>query len=145
MSKINSEMIGNTGFNASVDIFHRALDVQTLRQSVIANNIANSDTPNFKRTEVNFEESLKRALQGKNNSDLAAARTHPNHVSFDQSITYQDVRPRLHLDYATTGKNNNNNVDIEYESNALLQSRLSYSLYTNTIDRMFDRTRSVLN
>lgn len=35
------------------------LDAATKRQSVLANNVANNDTPNFKRSDVSFESFLR--------------------------------------------------------------------------------------
>ncbi|MFN3659816.1 MAG: flagellar basal body rod protein FlgB, partial [Brevinematales bacterium] len=39
-----------------------SLQATALRRQVIADNIANADTPFFKRAEVTFESQLKRAL-----------------------------------------------------------------------------------
>ena len=52
-------MFTNNNFGKSVDILHRSMDASMLRRSVVSNNIANSDTPEFKRTDVNFEAELK--------------------------------------------------------------------------------------
>ena len=51
-----------SSFTKTIDLLHRALDVSTLRYSVSSNNLANAEVPNFKRTDVNFESQLKRAL-----------------------------------------------------------------------------------
>jgi len=53
--------IGND-FSKTVDILQRAMDASLIRRDVISNNIANADVPNFKRSVVNFESELKRAL-----------------------------------------------------------------------------------
>ena len=55
-------MFINNNFGRTVDLLHRTMDVSLLRRSVIADNIANADTPNFKRSVINFESQLKRAL-----------------------------------------------------------------------------------
>ena len=55
-------------FTRSVDLLHRAMDASTLRYEVSANNLANSEVPNFKRTSVNFESQLKRALESEKNA-----------------------------------------------------------------------------
>ena len=39
-------------FQKTVDLLHRALDVNALRYTVSANNLANSEIPDFKRTSV---------------------------------------------------------------------------------------------
>ena len=133
-----------SGFEKTLDIAQRSLDAQTIRQEVIANNIANSDTPNFKRSVVNFESALKRALQQEGQPHFQAARTHAAHIAFRDPIQYQDVQPRRVLDWQTTAKNNNNNVDIEVESANLLQNQLQYNLLTDSVARMFQRLNIVL-
>ena len=55
-------MFVENGFGRNLDIMHRLMDTAVLRHNVIANNMANSETPNFKRSEVNFEKELKRRL-----------------------------------------------------------------------------------
>ena len=132
-------MVGKTA-----EVLHRTMDVELLRQNVIAHNIANSDTPNFKRSTVSFESELGRALAGENAPQFAAHRTHSAHVPFRSVRTYQDVRPVRQVDYATTAKNNGNNVDIEAESSNLLRSRLAYSLYTNSVSQIYNRVGIVL-
>ena len=47
-------------FTRTTDMLHRAMDVSTLRYQVTANNLANSEVPNYKSVEVNFESELKR-------------------------------------------------------------------------------------
>lgn len=131
-------------YGRAADLLHRSLDVELLRQDVIANNIANSDTPNFKRSEVNFESELRRALRNERSSRLFAARTDEGHISFRRPKRYDEVRPLRRLDYQTIAKNNGNNVDIEVESADLVRSRLAYSLYTNSISRIYSRIGIVL-
>ena len=53
------------------------MDVATLRRNVIANNIANANTPNFKRSDVNFESQLKRALDSEKIDACRSASTSP--------------------------------------------------------------------
>jgi flagellar basal-body rod protein FlgB len=48
-------MVENSTFNRSVDLLQRNMAVSTLRREVIANNIANAETPNFKRSEVSLK------------------------------------------------------------------------------------------
>ena len=49
-------------FTRSIELLQKALDVNSLRYQVTANNMANSEVPNFKRSVVNFESELKRAF-----------------------------------------------------------------------------------
>ena len=138
-------MFTDNSVGRSLDILHRNMDVSLLRQDVIANNIANADTPNFKRSEVNFESELKDALASEQKStEFTAARTHPDHISFHREIDYQSVRPHTRLDYATTADNNGNNVNIEQETMNYLNNQMSYTLMTQSVNEQFRRVNMVL-
>jgi hypothetical protein len=56
-------MFINSRFGQTVELLHRTMDVSVMRRQVISNNIANAETPHFKRTDVNFEAELKRAFE----------------------------------------------------------------------------------
>lgn len=119
-------------FARSVDLLHRAMDASTLRYQVSANNLANSEVPNFKRTSVNFESELKRAIE----SEKAAAdsfrmiTTDSRHIRSQGAVDYRSVEPRRVTDYLTTAKANGNNVDAEQEAMDILKTQLNYQLLT---------------
>lgn len=96
--------------NPSIDRISRALDASALRQNVIANNIANVDTPNYKRSEVRFEQFLQQELDAYKTS-FTGRRTDPRHLFIGRSG--QPVLPQIHVDQRTSMNNNNNNVDID--------------------------------
>jgi flagellar basal-body rod protein FlgB len=131
-------------FEKTVDLLKRGLDVSVLRRGVIANNIANAETPNFKRTELNFESALKRALDSEKVPAPRQFVTDSRHIPFYQPIDYRTVRPRLVLDYLTTAKNNGNNVDIEEEGMLALQNQLLYQTMAQAISSEFNRVNLVL-
>lgn len=137
-------MFLNNDFGKTVDIVHRTMDAATLRQQVLANNIANADTPNFKRSSLNFESELKRALESENVYKPSAALTNEKHISFDRKQDYRDVSPNRFLDYLTQTDNNGNNVDAEQESMLLLQNQLRYDLLTRSISNQFNQLNIVL-
>lgn len=131
-------------FEKTVDLLKRGLDVSVLRRGVIANNIANAETPNFKRTELNFESALKRALDSEKVPAPRQFVTDSRHIPFYQPIDYRTVRPRLVLDYLSTAKNNGNNVDIEEEGMLALQNQLLYQTMAQAISSEFNRVNLVL-
>ncbi len=137
-------MFLNNSFGKTLDIVHRSMDVALLRRSVISDNIANADTPNFKRSVINFESELKRALDTQHNSGLKAALTDRRHIPFHRQVSYRDVGPRRILDYLSTTDNNGNNVDIEEESMALLQNQLNYEIMTRMVTNQFSQMNLVL-
>ena len=111
---------------------------------MVTSSIANADTPNFKRSSLNFESELKRALESVNVRKASAALTHEKHISFDRVQDYRDVRPNRFLDYLTQTDNNGNNVDAEQESMLLLQNQLRYDLLTRSVSNQFTQLNIVL-
>ncbi len=138
-------MFDRTSFGRQVDILQRTMDVSLLRQNVIANNIANANTPNFKRSDVNFESRLRDAIQSSTRTPRFQERlTNERHIPFHQPMDYRDVRPRRVLDFMTTAKNNGNNVDMEVESMDLLNNQLMYQMMTRSVADSFARINLVL-
>jgi len=134
----------NNSFGKTLDILHRTMDASMLRHQVSANNIANADTPNFKRTTVNFESELKRALDSEKVDKPKAFLTHPKHIPFDKAQNYREVKPRRVLDYLSQTDNNGNNVNLEEESMLLLQNQLRYNMLTRSVSEQFNRVNMVL-
>lgn len=138
-------MFENTTFGMTTGILKRGMDVAMLRRDVIANNIANADVPNFKRSTVSFESSLKKALESEGQRPLLEmARTDPKHLSNWQPTDWRTVEPRRTLDYLTTTKNNGNNVDPEQEMMDSLTNQLEYTLMVQAESYEFNQVNSVL-
>ncbi|MBP3561798.1 MAG: flagellar basal body rod protein FlgB [Treponema sp.] len=128
-------------FTRSVDLLQRAMDVTSLRYQVTANNLANSEVPNFKRTVVNFESELKRAFESeeKAKNGFQLTRTDSRHIELNKPYDYRDVEPRRVVDYTTTAKANGNNVDAETEANNILQIQMQYKLLTQLTNFEFSQ------
>ncbi len=94
-----------------------ALDGLALRQSVIADNIANVDTPGFRATAVDFESSLAAALQ---RGEMPSSGVNPLTLATDTP-----VGP------------NGNNVDLRKESLAAIQSQFQYQMMTRAVTDRF--------
>ena len=137
-------MIGNGVFGKNIDILHRAMDVNVLRRNVMANNIANADTPNFKRTFVNYEAQLTRALRSEGVKPFPALLTNERHIPFRRPQDYREVQPRRVLDYLSTSKNNGNNVDIEEEMVGVIENQLLYQTMAQALASEFTRVNIVL-
>ncbi|MGB9779290.1 flagellar basal body rod protein FlgB [Caldanaerobacter sp.] len=106
----------------NIDLLAKGLYASTVRSNVIANNIANVDTPNFKRSEVKFEEILKEALYG---NKLKGYVTHPSHIPIGPPLVYS-IRPEIYQINTTSMRLDGNNVDIDYEMSQLAKNQLYY-------------------
>jgi flagellar basal-body rod protein FlgB len=137
-------MFTNNTWGRSLDILQRSMSVNLYRQEVIANNIANSDTPNYKRQTVNFETSLSAALASERMPESNAYLTDENHIPFSRTIDYRTVVPRRVTDFLTTAKNNGNNVDIEVETTNYINQQLAYNMMVTSVNNNFQQMNIVL-
>ncbi len=133
-------------FSRTVDLLHRAMDVSTLRYQVTANNLANAEVPNFKRTSVNFESELKKALDSERAAPdgFVLKTADPRHIQTKGYTDYREVSPRRVLDYTTSAKANGNNVDAEQEAMNVLKIQLNYQLLTQLQSFEFAQVRTAL-
>jgi flagellar basal-body rod protein FlgB len=121
-----------SNFTRTLDLLNRGMDVGVLRDTVYSDNLANAGVRNWKRSEVNFESQLKKAINSENyKPSFEMARTDPRHVSNWTRLDYHDVQPRRVLDYLSTYNNNGNNVDPEEEFNKILKNQMQYTLYAH--------------
>ena len=105
-------------------VLSKYLDTALLRQEVIANNIANVNTPGFKRSYVVFEEELRQAM-GVTDS-LQMERTHPRHFGGGDSL--EGIEPEVGTDTSTSTRVEGNNVDVEEEMAELAMNGINYYL-----------------
>jgi len=87
-----SELIANILFTSGMALMEKGLDAAALRNTVIANNLANVDTPGYKRSEVAFEDVFRKALNGK--SGLKGAVTNERHIPIGGQKNIAGVNPR---------------------------------------------------
>lgn len=112
------------------------MDVEVKRRKVIADNIANADTPHFKRSDVSFEAGLRRALESQEyvkKEAVPARTTHERHIPFFTPIDPDSVKPRINIDYLTSMRNDGNNIDVEHETQEMLKNQLRYQALAQSL------------
>lgn len=126
-----------------LQLLERALDVSTLRQRTIANNIANIDTPYFKSKQVVFEELLQNEMNG-SGSKLEAYTTDSKHISFGRS---QGRVPGAQIvsNPQAFVQNNGNDVDLEYEMNQEAKNQIWYNGLVQLTNGYFSKMKSVID
>lgn len=113
-------------FTLTDRLLERALDGVSQRQRVTSHNIANANTPGFKRQRVSFEKELRHAVQ-RPRADVKLQRTHPRHISHAAPNRVLIDRPFLvERDPTTVMRNDGNNVDIEAEMAQLTKDQILY-------------------
>jgi len=135
-------MFLNSSFMQNMDILRKGIDTANLRQQTISNNIANVNTPYYKRKEVTFEGELHRALYGP--TPISSIKTDSRHIKFKGEISLSQVKPKINMERDTFSTNNKNNVDINEEMASLAKnSMMSDALMTSEIS-MGKRLMNVL-
>ena len=126
-------MIRTDAFNY-VNVLQKAAVASWTRNDILANNIANVDTPNFKRKDVQFETYLMSSLSGGDSLDANIAEMDLDEL---QPTTYVD---QANLSYRLDG----NNVDINTESAELAKNQLKYYTLLDSMSQEFSRLKSAM-
>lgn len=108
-----------------------ALQAANLRQEVLVGNIANVDTPYYKRSSVSFENLLKKEM-GSMTPSLVGRRTNEKHMEI--GLSAQNATPTVTTDRSTSMNNNLNNVDIDSEMTQIAENQLRYNAYVEQIN-----------
>lgn len=140
-------MFDGVGMMSTNYILEKSMDVESLRRKVIADNVANVDVPHFKRSEVNFESELKRALnQNKevNENRLPAIMTDEKHIPFFIDRDIKSVSPRINVDYTTSMRNDGNNVDIEKEMVDSSKNTMRYNALVSALNHNYKMLKTVV-
>lgn len=118
------------------------LDVLSLRNRVIANNIANVDTPRYKSQSVVFQEELRKQLAADDGRNIRLRRTHPKHLP---NIAAPSTVPYKILESTNTVVNNNlNNVDIDVEMANLAKNQLAYNVIVDRVSGHYKKHKQLL-
>ena len=128
-------MVNTSAFDY-INVLDKAADAAMLRDQCIANNIANVDTPGYKRQDVDFEAVLEKEL-GFRRSESMDEKVHNIKTSRLNVGAYTDA---ANFSYRT----DRNNVDIENENVLLAQNQLKYQGLTKAINAEFQNLQKVM-
>lgn len=107
------------------DLLKEGLDASALRSKVIANNIANINTKDYKKYTVSFEENLKKSID-----DVSLKTTNEKHIQDEgdgSDITVQQ-------DLSGSMNQDGNNVDIDNEMSNQAANALMYNALVSQIN-----------
>lgn len=126
----------STGAFEYINVLDKAADASWNRENLISANLANVDTPGYKRRDLDFQTALK--------TELARG----NHDSLDERIgrlDYSKLNPMSYTDLAGYSyRLDGNNVDIDTENVELASEQLRYQGIAAGINQEFSRMRAVL-
>lgn len=111
-------------------VLSKTLDTASARQKTIANNIANVETPGYKRSYVSFEEELQRVLDQK--SGLAVREG------------LRNLTPTTQVDTISPSRADGNNVSIDVEISDMAKTSLKYKAATTLLEGKMGMLRAAI-
>ena len=125
----------NSNIYDYVNVLDKAADASWMRQEAISNNIANVNTPGYKRQDVAFEDSLQEAISN------SRYRSTDEKVA---NLSKADLRIRSYTDSSGFSyRLDVNNVDIDTENAALARNQLKYNALVDSINHEFSMIKAV--
>lgn len=127
------KMLENIFRSPKLDLIQKTMDASMLRQEAITSNMANVDTPNYKRNEVIFEEKLKKVLQNSKTCDKLV-KTNVRHMDvYDDIVKMDSIEPELIKLNNLTYRNDGNNVDIDVETTQQTKNKIYYDYLAQSL------------
>ncbi len=144
---------------ANVNLLEKGMDASWKKNEVIANNIANIDTPGFKRSDVEFESVFRNALSSEESSFFNA--TNQLSENFKNEIVKSDIEnsntdnlfennskdnlsPVIDQNNLVSIRIDNNSVDIDYEMTELAKNSIFYESLTYSISKEIGRIKYII-
>lgn len=121
-----------------INVLDKALDASNLRETVISNNMANINTPGYKRREVDFESLLRQELDNIKWNSLDEKMN-------DVQLSHLDAG--VHFDMQAYGYDyrlDGNNVDVDVENTELASEQLRYQLISDSVTQEFSRLQKAM-
>ena len=113
--------------NNIVDIIAAGIRAESLRQKTIANNVANLQTPGYRRIDVKFNELLAKALDSSGDVDLS------------------EIEAEIYQPRQTPVKSNGNDVSLEVEVGEMVKNTLRHKAYVRLLQKKYQQIELAVN
>ncbi len=110
-----------------IALIEAGIRAEGLRQKAIANNVANLETPGYRRIDVKFEELLAKSLDSSGSVDLS------------------ELEPQIYQPKQTLVKSNGNDVSLEGEVGAMIKNSLRYKTYIRLLNKRYRQIELAMN
>lgn len=122
--------MASINFNNALGIHPKALQLRAARAEILANNLANSDTPGFKSRDINFQSVLMGEVEDQHS--LSVARTHRGHLegqkNVDNTLKYRNpIQPSI----------DGNTVDSQLEQAIFTRNAMNYNSSFEFLNKKF--------
>lgn len=118
---------------SQINTYKKALDIAWLNNKASANNIANVDTPGYKKEVVKFDSVLEDAVSNR------LKKTHPNHVDINGD------GPRIEKVRNTSFRHDDNNVDIDTENANIAKNQMKFNMVSTQLSSKLRRLKDAID
>lgn len=128
--------LANTNVFDYINVLDKAMDASWIRNDAITNNLANADTPGYKRQDVNFETMLAKALHSSRYTSMDAKVA---------DLKLDRLNPVVHTDYSGFAyRIDGNNVDPDTEGVYLARNQIVYQGLEAAVNQEFKNLQAVM-
>ena len=113
--------------NSVTDLLDAGIRAENLRHKTIANNIANLETPEYRRIDVKFEELLAKSLNS------------------SSSVNLSEIEPVIYRPKQTPVKSNGNDVNLETEVGQMVKNTLRHTAYIRLLNKKYKQIELAMN
>jgi flagellar basal-body rod protein FlgB len=110
-----------------VELLEAGLRAEALRQKTVANNIANQQTPGYRRLDVKFEELLSKAIESGKESD------------------FKKLAAEIYQPKNTAVKPNGNDVSLEVEIGEMVKNSLRQKAFVRILNKIYSQIDDAIN
>jgi len=113
-------------FSSQIENLPSLMNAAEMRQRVISQNLANVNTPGYRRLDVEFESELAKAIDGSKPAGRSA------------------VTPKIVEDNSASLRADGNNVDVDREIGQLNKNSMLFQMYSQLLRSQFDAMRRAI-
>ena len=126
----------STNVFSYINVLNKAANASWQREEVIANNLANVNTPEYKRKDVDFQSVLRNELGNMKYQTLDSKVEHADLSRLNASVYIDSANYSYRID--------KNNVDIDNENVELASEKIRYDALTDSMTQEFSRLKAVM-
>jgi flagellar basal-body rod protein FlgB len=123
-------------------VLKKTLDAQSTRQRAHAQNIANAETPGYRRVAVDFESQLQSVLG--DNGAGAMARSDPRHMNSNGAASLEDLQARVRIEQPDGDETGVNGVNIDEEMAEMAETQLRYLAALELLKRRYTNLKAAI-
>lgn len=129
-------------FDVNFSLLQKSLDFRTKRNSLLASNVANLETPGYKARDLVFENALGKAVKAQLPGPLTV--TNSKHMDGRRAVPLDLVKPKLIQTASPDAALDGNTVNLETEMAKLAENQVAYQAYTQMISLKFQALKNAI-